>query len=436
MILSIDESIQRLKAEILSQDWRLTGNRADLLEAAFACLRQRFRNRKAAHDILTMAGSVLAYVRRHGDRRLPTPIGFLKEAMAHVVNMYEEPTLDLERDRQVFHLAYKRFLSLKKNILEEQGKPSASAPPKPSVLPVRPQPTTVAAHGATADSPPPDEAAEGAVALEPLVQELKSSLRKAEEVGTTIRQLLVEILARGQAGGAPDIDAFIRSTILARQQEPLPAAGEQAPRPTPAAAPPPAARPTPSSPAPPPRTQQENGARVAATIDDSPQPCPATGLVVFGLSGLQLAVEQHFVAAHRPLPPAKRSWYLKENMVPLRDFGSLFHSLASRFAGPLGELPSGKLKHLSLPILAPRGFHLPDPFQEEHELTTMLLLSHGHWHGILLCSGKIGAPLTMTRLQRHRDGDIAGTGFTDDGPVLPLLDAAGLLQREGNLVLV
>jgi hypothetical protein len=39
-ILSIEESVQRLKAEILSVDWRISEKRAELLEAAFSCLKK------------------------------------------------------------------------------------------------------------------------------------------------------------------------------------------------------------------------------------------------------------------------------------------------------------------------------------------------------------------------------------------------------------
>ena len=82
MILSIDESIQRLKAEIIAQDWGLSTKRIDLLEAAFACLQERFKNRKAAYAILIMAGSVLDYVKRKGENTPSNSIDFLKEAMS------------------------------------------------------------------------------------------------------------------------------------------------------------------------------------------------------------------------------------------------------------------------------------------------------------------------------------------------------------------
>lgn len=64
MILSIEESIQRLKAEILAQDWRLSPRRLEAIDAAFACLKTRFKNRKGMLTILAMADSVVVYIKK------------------------------------------------------------------------------------------------------------------------------------------------------------------------------------------------------------------------------------------------------------------------------------------------------------------------------------------------------------------------------------
>jgi len=120
MILSIDESIQRLKAEIIAQDWGLSTKRIDLLEAAFACLQQRFKSRKAAHAILIMAGSVLDYVKRKGESTPTVSIDFLKEAMAHIVNLYETDDFDPESEEKLFKGLFYRFQGLKKKIREEK----------------------------------------------------------------------------------------------------------------------------------------------------------------------------------------------------------------------------------------------------------------------------------------------------------------------------
>ena len=123
VILSIDESIQKLKTEIISQDWRLPQRRIEPLEAAFACLKQHFRNKKNALAILTMADNVLKYIKKHGNASEPSFIDFLKEAMAHVVTIFEDHELDPEQERQLFQRVYEQFSRLRQKI-HTQKKPA------------------------------------------------------------------------------------------------------------------------------------------------------------------------------------------------------------------------------------------------------------------------------------------------------------------------
>ena len=118
--LSIEEAIHKLKAEIIAQDWRLSPRRAAGLEAAFACLGERFSTRKATAAMLVMAGSVLGYIKKFGGDP-PETIDFLKEAMAHVVNLYEDLEYDPDKEKQIFQSLYARFNALKKKI-KERGK--------------------------------------------------------------------------------------------------------------------------------------------------------------------------------------------------------------------------------------------------------------------------------------------------------------------------
>jgi hypothetical protein len=113
VILSLEESIQKLKAEILSPVWDLPQKKIEPLEAAFSCLKTRFKTRKNALAILTMADSVLQYAKKQKNT-LPTDfIDFLKEAMAHIVNIYEEGKFDPEHEEQLFKRVYSRFTALK-----------------------------------------------------------------------------------------------------------------------------------------------------------------------------------------------------------------------------------------------------------------------------------------------------------------------------------
>ena len=121
MILSLDESIQKLKTEILSQDWSLSPRKIEPLQAAFTCLKNRFNTRKNALAILTMADSVLLYAQKRQDQIPPEFIDFLKETMAHVVNMYEDTKFDPDRDAEVFKRVYGKFAKLKEKVAAEKG---------------------------------------------------------------------------------------------------------------------------------------------------------------------------------------------------------------------------------------------------------------------------------------------------------------------------
>jgi len=127
VILSLDESIQKLKTEILSQDWSLSQRKIEPLQAAFTCLKNRFNTRKNALAILTMADSVLLYAQKRQDQVPPEFIDFLKETMAHVVNMYEDTKFDPDRDAEVFKRVYSKFAKLKEKVAAEKGGTSRPA---------------------------------------------------------------------------------------------------------------------------------------------------------------------------------------------------------------------------------------------------------------------------------------------------------------------
>jgi len=126
VILSLDEAIKKLKAEILSPVWDLPQKKIEPLEAAFSCLKNRFKTRKNALAILTMADSVLQYAKKQQEPLAVEFIDFLKEAMAHIVNIYEEGKFDPEHEEQLFKRVYSRFTILKKRV---QAKKKAQAKP-------------------------------------------------------------------------------------------------------------------------------------------------------------------------------------------------------------------------------------------------------------------------------------------------------------------
>ncbi|MFA7382700.1 MAG: PilZ domain-containing protein [Desulfurivibrionaceae bacterium] len=131
MILSLDESIQKLKTEILSQDWSLSQKKIEPLLAALACLRNRFSNRKNALAILAMADSILLYAQK---RQAPVPsefIDLLKETLAHLVNMHEDDNFDQNKDTELCQRVYGKFAKLR-----EKAATKKKLPIRPATLAV------------------------------------------------------------------------------------------------------------------------------------------------------------------------------------------------------------------------------------------------------------------------------------------------------------
>lgn len=443
-VLSLEESVQRLKAEILSVDWRLSEKRAELLEAAFICLKQRFRHRKTVFAIIVMAGNVLAYIRKKGESRVPATVDFLKEAMAHIVTFYEDPQLDPEKDKKIFNVIYHRFSGLKEKIqsehrLDKQTGPGETASfdePGPArmlrdaaaqSLALQPESSSMASPAKGEQHRPAGQTPFAVSAfdqqrpvneetVETLVRDLKDSLRQAEELGTTIRQLLVELLSRQQLT-LPAMESFMQRAAISRGKID-PSRGEL---PSPSSAPP--SRPMPTSPR----------KSTVATQEELRTPCNRTELRLVTLGELTIAVEKNFIVATKSVHESKRPSYLKNNTVPLKDFGRFLHGLASQFSGCLATLKNSKLRDLSLPLLTPRGINLPDkPMESGKE---MLVLCDGNWCGILLCSPANPDKALMIAQLRKNNGDLWKLAVTEEEREIPLLNSIELLKREGNMVL-
>jgi len=124
--ISIEESIQRFKTEILAQDWRMPARRIPPLVEAAETLGKRFSTRKHLKAILTMITSVLSYLEKHQEQADDIFVDFLKEAMAHVVNVYEDGRFDPEQEEVLFRKMYGKF-----NVLKERVKKTSPAAVKP-----------------------------------------------------------------------------------------------------------------------------------------------------------------------------------------------------------------------------------------------------------------------------------------------------------------
>lgn len=411
--LSIDESIKRLKVEIIAQDWGLSEKRIDLLEAAFACLKQRFKSRKAAHSILIMAGSVLEYVKRKGENTPSESIDFLKEAMAHVVNLYESDEFDPEKDEKLFKGLYYRFNSLKEKIKAERAKTG--------------QPLPVEAQVARAPVPQPEQDEFDEAVLVPenieqlrkkvfnlgeneldrgevdrLVHDLQASLERAEYVGETIRELLNELL-RVRSGEERDGECPLPEEDVEEYPEEQP--------------------------------EEERGFPGYAALEESAlKNCPATDLRGMVLSGSVVYIQENAISLIREVGRDKLKEYLKDSSVPLAHFGGFFKRLSRQFKGSLAAIADKKLKKLSLPIMIPSGLGLSDIPDENG--SHLVFVTNGQWNGVLVCSQVEKEPVAMVKFRKAKNGDFVGMGYAEDGSELPLLNAVSVLRREGFLTMV
>ncbi len=365
MNFSIDESIRTLKAEILAQDWRLPPRRIEPLEASFACLKQRFNTRKHTLAILGMAEAVIQYLKKRETVPDPLFIDFLKEAMAHVVNIYEEGKFDPEREAILCNRIYGRFNILKEKIKAEKGGSGASAP--------------------------------------------------AEVSATVKKEVLPEETSSAPPAAAPP-------------ENPLPEPVRE-PAPEPSSEPPPEASPPPPPLEAPPKAAIKTG----STLVREYNPKPGTLFQPFSLSGMPMAVAVEHIALLEKVKPARRRSYIKNNLVPLKDFTSFWGRLAGRFQGALKEMGSVRLRKMSLPLMVPHGVGLP--LGPEEGADHLLVITAGNWHGTIICSVSEPANLMLSRFQVGRNGDIAGLGIMDDDSSVPLLNPGTLLEREGFLAL-
>ncbi|MDR9500950.1 MAG: hypothetical protein RI601_04065 [Desulfurivibrionaceae bacterium] len=110
MSSAIHAAIEQLRAEIISQDWRLSPRRLILLRAAFGRLSSFFSHRSHALALLKMAISVVNHMEQHSIQ--PADLDFLKEDMAHIVSLYEEDEEDAVQEKEIVRRTYKRFLRL------------------------------------------------------------------------------------------------------------------------------------------------------------------------------------------------------------------------------------------------------------------------------------------------------------------------------------
>ncbi len=371
--LPLDDAVLRLKAEIIAQDWRLSPKRAARLDEAFVSLKGHFRERRAIHAMLVMAANVLDYIKGHGVNP-PDTIDFLKEAMAHVVSLHEELGVDLNREQEVLRNLLVRFNRLKDKIRRQTARQEDRPGAEPS--PAR----------SGAESPPAAPLPEpGAMALE-LLAEFRAALSQTPAPGPELARLLGHWLASPEVAGLLDVG--------------LPSQGSVRERPTPE----------------------------AETVE------PPVLVKILTINSLTLALPCRMIAMSQAISPAQAAKYTQNAAVPLADFARLLRRLSSLLAGNLAKVKERALRQLILPLLIPRGSDLPET--PNGDSRALVVLSHGNWHGALVCDTIEDTEPMMVGYTKQQDGDLSGLAKLDNGSLVPLLDAQSMLQREGILLLL
>lgn len=380
MTLSIEDSILRLKAEIIAQDWRLSPKRASQLESAFQCLLDHFKNRKATHAMLVMATNVLSYTKNRGASP-PETIDFLKEAMAHIVNIYEDLDDDHPKEEEIFQSLFSRFSALKEKIQQKSSKETSSGKaPAPEATYSTEQPITIE-HSEQDD----DEQENNAFILHQHIEEFKNSLIATGKVGNTLHHQFELWL------DSPSVAAILRGEVA-----------------------------------------KDTGIQ-QHTPKVSDHSCPPTKIRRITVSGLTLAIQSSVIALIRPMKATPAAAYLQNGTVPLKDFSRFLLKLSSLFSGSLALVPEQTLKVLNLPIIIPQGHEFPDV--PPTDFRTLLVISNGNWHGALACDDIQKSGQIMHQFIKQQNGDLAGIACLEDGSQLPLLDPLSMLRREGILLM-
>ncbi|MFP3983421.1 MAG: hypothetical protein ACLFV2_07000 [Desulfurivibrionaceae bacterium] len=387
--ITIEEAIQRLKWEIIAQDWSLSIKRISLLEEAFQLLKQHYTDRRPAHNMLIMADSLLRYIKDQGDRVPSESIDFLKEAMAHIVNIYETEDLETEKEEHLFKILYFRFNKLKEKIKfhrsagernpangtegcsgeEISGSETDEDPFNPEGI----DQINKKISSLQIDSEPEDDNTYN-YDIESLVSGLQATLDRAEVMTVKLRQALSEL--RGLES--------IRNS------------------------------------------DRESGS--SSPIKKYP-PIELREIVIEGRS---IYIQESTVAGIRRLPSSKISRYRDLKSVPIKDLARPFKRLSKQFTGILGSLEPRELKDIALPVIVPQDPKLPD--YPDRNCRKAIIISKGSLAGVLLCSDVGKKTENMIKLQINKNGDTIGTGYTEQEKRLRVINATSVLDRDGMIV--
>ncbi len=385
--ITVEEAIQRLKWEIIAQDWSLSPKRILLLEKAFLFLKEHYADRKPVHNILTMADSLLHYIKDRGENIPSASIDFLKEAMAHVVNIYESEDLEPEKEERLFKILYYRFDKLKGKIRSGRSIKDTTLSAEPDDEPG--QEDTEAEGGDEAFNP------ENIEKIREKISSLQFDAEPADDLDYDIGELIGKL--QSILSQADNLTAKIRNVVGTL------------------------------------REFDSGDILLQGEEESSPiKNCPPVELREIVIGGQPFYLQESSISRISRLSPAKASVIRQTKQVPLKDLASPFKRMPRQFYGVLGRLTSGELKKIKLPVIIPQGPELPD--HPDVEANMAVAISKGNLAGVILCSAAGQKTETMFKFQMLKNGDTIGRGFTGQEKNLRVINIAPVLQRNGLAV--
>ncbi|MBU0729439.1 MAG: hypothetical protein KKE17_02055 [Proteobacteria bacterium] len=386
MALPITETIKIIKTEILAQDWGISPKRAERLLSAFSSIKDRFRNRKALHDIFSICVKTLSYI-SSTKKFHPGAIDFLKEAMAHGISLYEDPVFDPDKDEQTLREIYKKYAILKDTIREksldpEQESTSPEAEQKNNPAPA-PAPRRV-------ENPEAELTEEEKEEMEQALNDLKQSLDDTIHSEFTRKEL----------------EAFVEQLEEeAELEEENLKDGDKA------------------------TSVHASNVQPGKSGEEVIKDCPATKLLKVKIHTLEIGILEHDIAAHKAVDKETCTKYITEGKVPLKDFAHFMRSLSKQFKGSLSEIKDAPLKEIMLPVMVPKGYSLPE--KPDNAADGVIIVWNGENNGAILCSELPEKPMAMTKFKKESMADFAVVSFVENDQQIPLLNVVSLLKREG-----
>ncbi len=155
---------------------------------------------------------------------------------------------------------------------------------------------------------------------------------------------------------------------------------------------------------------------------------------VLSVGNREMAVPEEYIAAVKEINDRQSAKCLQQASVRLKDLAGFWADLTEEFVGPLSRYDRGVLKKMILPVMIPKGIGLSE--LPDSEARSLVVLSAGNWHGVILCSKVHEQPVLPGHFSVARNGDVAGEIMRTNVEAVLLIDAVSLLKREGFLTVV